>query len=126
MWPLPFAVNKGERFAFAKAVTDRQFAESQEIRARFRERFIGLFGADSVLLLPTMPDIAPLLVESEDTLNDYRNKALNLLCLAGLSGLPQVSLPAASRLGAPLGLSLLGPAGSDLSLVRLAARLAAA
>jgi amidase len=122
----PLGPGVGERFAFAKAVTDRQFAESQEIRARFRERFIGLFGADGVLLLPTMPDIAPLLVESEDTLNDYRNNALILLCLAGLSGLPQVSLPVASRLGAPLGLSLLGPAGSDLSLVRLAARLAEA
>jgi len=36
-----------------------------------------------------------------------------------------VSVPVAGRLDAPLGLSLLGPAGSDLGLVRLAARLAA-
>ena len=71
-----------------------------------------------------MPDIAPLLSESDETLNDYRNNALNLLCLSVLSGLPQVSIPLASRLGAPLGLSIMGPAGSDLSLVTLARRIA--
>jgi amidase len=45
-----------------------------------------------------------------------------LLCLAGLTGCPQISLPLASRQGAPLGLSLIGPPGSDLSLVQLARR----
>jgi amidase len=78
------------------------------------------------LLLPTMPDIAPLLSESEDRLDQYRNRALNLLCLAGLAGVPQLSLPLVRRDGAPLGLSLVGPAGSDLSLVRLGAGLAEA
>jgi amidase len=42
-----------------------------------------------------------------------------------LSGFPQISLPLGQRLGAPLGLSLLGPAGSDLSLVKLAQQIAA-
>jgi hypothetical protein len=58
-----------------------------------------------------MPDVAPLVAESEEVLNHYRNRAINLLSLAGLSGLPQVSIPLAARLGAPLGLSLVGPAG---------------
>ena len=51
--------------------------------------------------------------------------AFRILCIAGLTGLPQVSLPLASREGAPLGLSLIGPAGSDRSLIALAARIAA-
>jgi amidase len=46
-----------------------------------------------------------------------------MLCIAGLAGLPQLSLPLAGRDGAPLGLSLMGPAGSDASLVRLAQRI---
>jgi amidase len=120
----PLGPGVSDRFAFAKMVTDRQFTDSLEIRARFRERFAQMLGADGVLILPTMPDIAPLLAENEESLNEYRNKALNLLCLSGLSGLPQISMPIASRLDAPLGLSLIGPAGSDVSLVRLAARLA--
>ena len=36
------------------------------------------------------------LTESDESLNDYRNNALNLLCLSVLSGLPQVSIPLAS------------------------------
>jgi amidase len=119
----PLGPGVGERFAFGKGVTDAQVSEGEATRARFRERFAGLLGSDGVMLLPTMPDIAPLLSESEESLNDYRNRALNLLCLAGLSGCPQVSIPLAGRLDAPLGLSLIGPAGADLSLVRLAARI---
>ena len=82
-----------------------------------------MLGDDGVLVLPTMPDIAPLVNEPEAALEDYRNRAIRLLCVAGLSGFPQLSLPLAGRSGAPLGLSWLGPAGSDRSLVRLAERI---
>ncbi|NBJ10467.1 amidase [Microvirga sp. SYSU G3D207] len=120
---LPLGPGVADRFAFSKAVTDAQVAEARVIRAAFRKRFGALLDG-AVLILPTMPDIAPLLSESDEALNDYRNNALNLLCLSVLSGLPQVSIPLASRSGAPLGLSLMGPAGSDLSLVTLARRIA--
>jgi amidase len=119
----PLGPGVADRFEFSKAVTDSQFTEAQVIRAAFRKRFNALLDG-AVLILPTMPDIAPLLTESDESLNDYRNNALNLLCLSVLSSLPQVSIPLASRSGAPLGLSLMGPAGSDLSLVRLARRIA--
>ena len=120
----PLGPGVADRFEFAKAVTDGQVAESLAIRSAFRARFSALLGQDTVLILPTMPDVAPLLTESDEALNDYRNRALNLQCLSVLSGLPQVSIPLASRLGAPLGLSIMGPAGSDLSLVSLAQRIA--
>ena len=119
----PLGPGVADRFEFSRAVTDSQVAEAQVIRAAFRKRFSALLDG-AVLILPTMPDIAPLLTESDESLNDYRNNALNLLCLSVLSGLPQVSMPLASRSGAPLGLSLMGPVGSDLSLVRLARRIA--
>ncbi|MBP8306446.1 MAG: amidase, partial [Burkholderiaceae bacterium] len=83
----------------------------------------GLLKAGAVLMLPTMPDIAPRLDEDEHSLDLYRNRAMRVLCWASLAGLPQVTIPLARRLGAPLGMSLIGPAGSDLSLVRLAARI---
>ena len=120
----PLGPGVADRFEFSKAVTDAQVAEAQVIRAAFRKRFGALLGNDAVLILPTMPDIAPLLSESDEALNDYRNNALNLLCLSVLSGLPQVSIPLASRSGAPLGLSLMGAAGSDRSLIALARRIA--
>jgi amidase len=120
----PLGPGVADRFDFSRAVTDAQVAEAQVIRAAFRKRFNALLAEDAVLILPTMPDIAPLLTDGDEALNDYRNNALNLLCLSVLSGLPQVSIPLASRSGAPLGLSLMGPAGSDRSLVVLAQQIA--
>jgi amidase len=121
----PLGPGVAERFAFARTVTDAQVADGQAVRERCAQALQTLLGDGGVIVMPTMPDIAPLLTESEAALDHYRNKALNLLCLSVLARVPQVSIPVASRLGAPLGLSLIGPAGSDLSLVRLAARIGA-
>jgi len=121
----PLGPGVAQRFAFARAVTDAQVAEATAFRARFRAHLAALLGNDGVLLMPTMPDIAPLAAAGEDGLEDYRNQATKMLCIAGLAGFPQLSLPLGSRLGAPLGISLLGPAGSDRSLVALAERIAA-
>ncbi len=114
-----------QRFAWAKAVTDEQVAAAQDFRVAFRARLLGLLGDDGVFVMPTMPDVAPLVSADDAGLESYRNRAIQMLCIAGLAGVPQLSLPLATRLGAPLGLSLLGPPGSDRSLVRLAQRMAA-
>jgi amidase len=89
-------------------------------RKRFTEHFERLLGQDGVMVLPTMPDTAPLRSAKESELEDYRNRAIRLLSPAGLAGLPQISIPLVSHQGAPLGISLIGPRGSDLSLVELA------
>jgi amidase len=64
-----------------------------------------------------VPDITPLLSAEESELKRYRDAAIQMLCIAGLSGCPQISLPMASRLGAPLGISLLGSRGMDRGLI---------
>jgi amidase len=120
----PLGPGVAERFLYSRAVSDDEFSNATRCRAEFRTRLDGILGTDGVMILPTMPDVAPLLSESEGALDLYRNQAINLLCLSGLAGTPQVSMPLAHRLGAPLGISIMGPRGSDLSLVRLAARLA--
>ena len=122
----PLGPGVAQRFAWARQVTDAQVAEAQTFRTRFRARLGALLGSDGVLLMPTMPDAAPLCSADEAGLEDYRNQATRMLCIAGLAGFAQLSLPLASRLGAPLGVSLLGPAGSDRSLVRLAEAVVAA
>ncbi|HYF52756.1 MAG TPA: amidase [Salinarimonas sp.] len=120
----PLGPGVAERFAFARAITDAQVAEGTRVRAALRERLGGLLAGGAVLVLPTMPDVAPRLDEPESGLERYRDNALNLLCLSGLSGFPQVTMPLARRLDAPLGISIMGPPGSDLSLLRLAERIA--
>ena len=121
----PLGPGVAERFAWSRDVTDAQITAARSFRARFRIHLAELLGRDGVLVMPTMPDIAPLRSEGEAGLETYRNRAIQMLCIAGLSGFPQLSMPLATRQGAPLGLSLLGPAGSDRSLVALAERISA-
>jgi amidase len=81
-------------------VTDAQFVQASQFRERFRQHLAALLGDDGVLVLPTMPDIAPLRSADEASLEAYRNNAVQMLCIAGLSGFPQISLPLAGRGGA--------------------------
>jgi amidase len=122
----PLGPGVAERFAWSKQVTDAQVAAASAFRADFTAQIDDLLGSDGVLLMPTMPDIAPLRAAPDSALEDYRNSAIRMLCIAGLARTPQISLPLLTRNGAPMGLSLLGPRGSDLGLVALARRLAAA
>ncbi len=119
----PLGPGVAQRFAWCAEVTDAQIVAARDFREEFRAHLGRILGEDGVLILPTMPDIAPLARAADSDLEDYRNRSIRLLCSAGLAGFPQLSLPLGRRAGAPLGLSLLGPAGSDRSLVRLAERI---
>ncbi|MGB4117915.1 MAG: amidase [Polaromonas sp.] len=120
----PLGPGIAERFAWSKTVTAAQLAAASDYRERFKKHLADLLGTDGVLVMPTVADIAPLITDGGDQLESYRNRSIQMLCLAGLSGFPQISLPLGQRLGAPLGLSLLGPSGSDMALVRLAQQIA--
>ena len=78
----------------------------------------------NVLVLPTSPRVAPLKGTPTDKIEiEYREQAMCLLCIAGLGGLPQISLPLSTLDGLPLGLSLVGARNTDVQLLRLARRL---
>ncbi len=122
----PLGPGVAERFAWSRQVSDAKVAEARAFREAYDAQITDLLGHDGVLLMPTMPDVAPLRAADEASLEDYRNRATRMLCIAGLARLPQLSLPLVWRDGVPMGLSLVGPRGSDRSLVALAERLAAA
>jgi len=119
----PLGPGVAERFAYAGSVTEAEWAAAATVRAQLADTLTSLLGDDGVLILPSMADIAPRVTDGEAELQSYRDRSINILCLSGLSRLPQLSMPLASRLGAPLGLSIMGPAGSDRSLVRIAEEL---
>ncbi|MGL4635858.1 MAG: amidase [Beijerinckiaceae bacterium] len=119
----PLGPGVAERFAYSKGVTDAEVKASIVVRENYTAAITQLLGKDGVLIMPTMADIAPKLTDSEADLESYRNRSLNMLCLSGLSKLPQLSMPLATRLGAPLGLSIMGPAGTDRSLIAIAEKL---
>jgi amidase len=109
-----------ERFELAAAVTDAQAAKAKAARERFAAHIAGILENGTVVALPTAPGIAPLLTAAPGELEDFRRQAIELLSVAGLARLPQVSLPMASYEGCPLGLSLIAAGGADTTLLALA------
>ena len=55
-----------------------------------------------------------------EALERFRAQTLPLTCIASLSGLPQMVVPARELEGAPLGFSFLAPRGSDSWLTSMA------
>ena len=109
-----------ERFEFGRAVSAEDATAQSARRAAFRAEFADLLGGDGLLMLPTVPGAAPLKAAGFDDQQAYRERALRLLCLSGLSGFPQISIPLGRVGGAPFGLTLIGPPDSDMALIRLA------
>lgn len=114
-----------ERIEWTATIKPAEIAQAQAMRDSARARMDELLADNAVLLLPTLPDIAPLLNTPPAQLDDFRAKAMSLLCIAGLAGLPQVTLPLATLNGCPLGLSLVAARGNDALLLALARRIAA-
>ncbi len=110
-----------ERLEFASRVEPWMVASANEVRKSVRARMDELLADGDVLCLPSSPRVAPLKEAPSDDLEvRFRQQAMNLLCIAGLAGLPQVSLPLATLDGLPLGLSLVGRRGADRRLLALA------
>lgn len=109
-----------ERFAAAATLDPAEVAEARALRAAVRARLDALLGADGILLLPTAPGIAPLRGTPLAELEAFRARAIELLCLSGHAGTPQISLPLATLGGCPLGLSAMAPRGKDEMLLALA------
>jgi amidase len=75
------------------------------------------------MVLPTAPCVAPLINAPPDALESFRVRVMRLSCMAGVAGLPQVTLPIGTVAGCPVGLSLIGWAGGDEVLLDLAVAL---
>jgi len=113
-----------ERFEFAATVTPAQITAASARRRAITAQVEDLLGDDGVICLPTSPRAAPLRGTPVDQVEvEYRNQAMRLLCIAGLTGLPQISLPLATVGWLPLGLSLIGARNSDRALIALARRI---
>lgn len=111
------------RFEAASRVTVDEVRDADQARLHIVARLESLLAGDTVLVLPTVPDVAPRLALPPAETVAVREQALQLLCSAGLGGLPQISMPMAERDGLPMGVSLLAGRGRDRWLLELAASL---
>jgi amidase len=115
-----------QRIEWASTIPAADVEPATKRREQITERVRGLLREDAVLVVPTVPDIAPLCGADPKTTEDFRARSLTLLCIAGLSRLPQINLPLGRLNGCPIGLSLIGPRDSDMMLLGVARQLAAA
>ncbi|HEY1610034.1 MAG TPA: amidase [Paraburkholderia sp.] len=114
-----------ERFAWSRGITDAQHDAEERVRIAFRDALLARLGGTGIIVMPTMPGVAPRVSDSDHALDAYRNRAIRMLCVSGLSGCPQLSLPLMRIDGVPLGFSLVGPPGTDHALIAFARTLIA-
>ncbi len=113
-----------ERVQYASTVTETMETAARNIMQVARVQVREIIPRGTVLCIPTAPCIAPRLDATADEQEAFRARALSLTCIAGLSGLPQVNIPATVVDGCPAGLSFIGWEGADEVLLDLAVRLA--
>jgi amidase len=114
-----------ERFEIASRITKDEARIGQEIRAAAKERLQALAKPGTMILMPTTPTLPPErdIPDGASTV-EFRAMTLGSTCLAGHAGLPQISIPAGTAAGCPVGLSFIGWEGGDEALLDLAVKLA--
>jgi amidase len=112
-----------ERLEFAATVKESDIAPAREIHEEARAQLRALLPAGTIMAMPAAPSIAPLADLPAAALEDFRVRVMRLTCIAVLSGLPQITVPAGTVDGAPVALSFIGWAGGDEALLALAAHL---
>ncbi|MCB8839339.1 amidase [Aurantimonas sp. VKM B-3413] len=123
---MPLGPGLDDRVAFAQGLSEADEAAANAVREPFADAMDRLLGNDGVLLAPVVHDAPFRRDAGRDVFDGFRPAAMTLLCVAGMARLPQVVFPAGTVDGAPFGLSLIGPRGSDRSLIALAGQFAAA
>lgn len=111
-----------ERFEMASKITKEEFDIANKTRSDIRLYLEELL-ENSVLMIPTASGPAPLKNLPAQEMQEFRSRTLALTSIAGLAGIPQVTMPIATQDGCPIGLSILGPRGSDEHLLDLAIQL---
>jgi amidase len=109
--------------SLARRLSPQSRREAHAFRATVRARLGALLDGRRALCLPTTPFAAPPRDLGLAETAAFGERIVDLTCIAGLSGLPQVSLPLGEWRGLPIGLSLIGWRGGDRALLALAERL---
>ncbi|MCK0472865.1 amidase [Halalkalibacter sp. APA_J-10(15)] len=112
-----FGTDIDQRFKWAKTIKKEEYDQAVLQQRKLKDQFVRLLGEDSLLMMPTAPSIAPLLRAKGEKLEEQRKRTLLMTCVSGLIGAPQVSVPAMSIDGLPVGLSFIGSTHQDLRLL---------
>ena len=112
-----FGATIAPRFEGARALDPAAEPQWRAWRKEMEARMRALLPSGTMLLLPTTPGIAPLRFLRDAHAEHFYQAALTLCSVAGLAGLPVITLPVATLEDCPLGLSVLAGPGEDEALL---------
>jgi amidase len=118
-----FGPGIAERMGLARRAVNARGTLAELGRAEVLAALDRVLPVGAVLALPSASTVAPPIEQTAEQKGALRMGTLALTCLAGLGGLPAVSLPLGEVDGLPAGVCLLARPGDDERLLDIAARL---
>lgn len=118
-----FAPAIAARWKAASEITAEAGAAARAKAAAVRKHVRAIIDESTIAVLPSAASLAPLRNADPADVDAVRMRTMAMTCVAGIAGLPQVSMPFLSAKGVPIGISLMGPAGSDAALIHLAVKI---
>jgi amidase len=120
-----FGPGIAERFQWASTLNSKDLGFKYTEREKIKDHLSRLLEGNGLLVIPTAPGEAPLRNLSVGEMEQTRHRTLQLTCIAGLSGFPQVTIPLVKANGIPIGLSFIANQYQDLKLLKWVKRLTA-
>ena len=112
-----FGPDVAERFEWASTLKDEEMSDAKQVRETITKELTHLLDEKTILVLPTAPGVAPVKNAVGPELQNRRLHTLQMTCLAGLAGLPQLTIPAGYVNKLPVGLSVIAGRNQDQQLL---------
>lgn len=111
-----FGPGIAERFQWTSTLKKSESVHHFQLKEKISRSMSNLLGEEGLLVIPTAPGPAPLRNLHGEKAEQYRAKVMQLTCIAGLAGLPQVTVPVEVN-GLPIGLSFIANRNNDRKLL---------
>ncbi|MCR8657822.1 amidase [Paenibacillus endoradicis] len=118
-----FGPGIAERFAWASTIDPTNLTDATTMRQQIMATMNLMLDEDTLIIAPVTPSIAPFVNEQGEQVERRRNQTLQLSCVSGLAGLPQVSIPLKGEAGLPIGLSVIAGKHQDIRLLQWVSQL---
>lgn len=106
------------RFENASQVTEEDYKDAKSKQNEIILKMSKILNNDTVLVVPTTATVAPLKGANASSVETIRAQALKINSIAGLAGLPQVTVPIQTKDGLSIGLSFIAGKHFDRSLLQ--------